>query len=262
MIMKARIKNIAERAAGHRFWIERATPRDRVLRLIRSLRPISTVAPLIRLGPKGDGGYLVPDDLDGISACVSPGVSTEVGFDNAMADRGIDVYMADASVDGPPVNNSKFHFIKKYLGVVDDEVNIRLDQIGSLISDDDLILQMDIEGAEWRVLLDTSSQMLNRFRIMIIEFHDLKQMFSHFSFDLMEATFHKILQTHSVVHLHPNNILKPYLFNGVLIPSIMEVTFYRNDREFLREVQPIYPNSLDCDNVQTKPSIELSEIWR
>jgi hypothetical protein len=260
--MKAGIKNLTERAAGHRFWIERATPRDRVLRLIRSLRPVSTVAPLIRLGPKGDGGYLVPDDLNGISACVSPGVSTEVGFDNAMADRGINVYMADASVDGPPVNNSKFHFTKKYLGVVDDEMNIRLDQFGSLIPEDDLILQMDIEGAEWRVLLDASLQMLNRFRIMIIEFHDLNQMFSRFSFEFMEATFRKILQTHSVVHLHPNNILKPYLFDGVLVPSIMEVTFYRNDRQILKDVQPIYPNSLDYDNVQTMPSVELPEIWR
>lgn len=259
--MRARIKHLAERAAGHRFWIERATPRDRALRLIRSLRPISSVAPLVRIGPEGDGGYLVPDDLEGISACVSPGVSTEVGFDNAMADRGIDVYMADASVDGPPTQHVKFHFIKKYLGVVEDEMNTRLDHMGSLVPGGDLILQMDIEGAEWRVLLDASSQILSRFRIMIIEFHDLKQIFSQFSFHMIEAVFQKILETHSVVHIHPNNILKPYLFKNILIPSIMEITFYRNDRKLLTQVPATYPNSLDCDNVPSMPSITLPEIW-
>ncbi|RWO40481.1 MAG: hypothetical protein EOS11_20015 [Mesorhizobium sp.] len=259
--MKARIKHLAERAVSHRFWIERATPRDRALRLIQSLRPISTVAPLIRIGPEGDGGYLVPDDLEGISACVSPGVSIEVGFDNAMADRGIDVYMADASVDGPPTQHEKFHFIKRYLGVVEDEMNIRLDHMGSLIPEGDLILQMDIEGAEWRVILDASPEVLSRFRIMVIEFHDLRQIFGKFSFELIEAAFQKIQRTHSVVHLHPNNIVKPYVSQGISVPSIMEITFYRNDRKFLSQVPVSYPNSLDCDNVPSMPSIDLPKIW-
>ena len=34
-----------------------------------------------------------------------------------------------------------------------------------------LLLQMDIEGAEFCVLLSTPTETLKRFRIMIIEFH-------------------------------------------------------------------------------------------
>ena len=73
--------------------------------------------PLKRFGPSGDGGYLMPDDLDGIVACISPGVSTECGFDSEMAARGIDVYMADASVAGPSARHDRFHFFPKHLDI-------------------------------------------------------------------------------------------------------------------------------------------------
>lgn len=39
---------------------------------------------LIRLGPNGDGGYLVPDDLTGIEACFSPGVCATSEFENTV----------------------------------------------------------------------------------------------------------------------------------------------------------------------------------
>ena len=42
--------------------------------LIEEIRPDTTDKPLIRLGSEADGGYLVPDDLEGIVACFSPDV--------------------------------------------------------------------------------------------------------------------------------------------------------------------------------------------
>ena len=96
-------------------WITKPTDPSTVQHLISVLKPYDTPLGLIRLGPAGDGGYLVPDDLDGILACVSPGVSTECGFDLAIAERGIDVHMADASVEGPGVAHPRFHFEKKFL---------------------------------------------------------------------------------------------------------------------------------------------------
>ncbi len=46
----------------------RPIDKDKVNKLIQSLYPYRTQFNLIRLGPKEDGGYLVPDDLDGIEA--------------------------------------------------------------------------------------------------------------------------------------------------------------------------------------------------
>ncbi|TIL54865.1 FkbM family methyltransferase [Mesorhizobium sp.] len=263
--MKRRLKQFAERLTAYKVWIERSTHRRELEELIHSLRARATVAPLIRIGPVGDGGYLLPNDLDGVTACVSPGVSFEVGFDQAMADRAIDVYMADASVEGPPQANDRFHFTKKFIDIVEDERHMRLDTMCASIlnpSDGDLILQMDIEGAEWRVLLDASHQTLKKFRIIVIEFHDLNRMFGQFSFGLIKATFGKLLQTHSVVHLHPNNVSNPTYFDGFAVPPVMEMTFYRNDRPFSDSKIGPYPHQLDVDNVSTRPSVALPRCWQ
>ncbi|MCU0317661.1 MAG: hypothetical protein MUC92_13840 [Fimbriimonadaceae bacterium] len=56
------------------------TSKEDILSLIAKLRPIRGQHELIRLGPDEDGGYLVPDDLEGIVACFSPGVNTVSRF--------------------------------------------------------------------------------------------------------------------------------------------------------------------------------------
>ena len=50
-------------------YVENATPAQRLEQLAQALRPVQTRYPLIRIGSTHDGGYLVPDDLGGISAC-------------------------------------------------------------------------------------------------------------------------------------------------------------------------------------------------
>lgn len=260
--MKTRLKQLGEQFAGYKFWISRSASKAKVENLVKSLRPRGIVSPLIRIGPAGDGGYLLPDDLDGISACISPGVSFETGFDAAIAARGIDVYMADASVDGPPCPDPRFHFMKKFLDVFEDDSHIRLDTLcGSAPAKGDLLLQMDIEGAEWRVLLDATPETLKRFRIMVIEFHDLKELFGRFSHDMIQATFKKLLNTHSVVHIHPNNASPMVNFFGLSVPPLVEITFYRNDRAFTNERPSRFPHPLDADNVSDLPSVLLPDYW-
>ena len=57
-----------------------------------------------RVGSDGDGGYLVPDDLENINYLFSPGVGCKQDFDHECADKGMKVCMVDASVDGPIKN--------------------------------------------------------------------------------------------------------------------------------------------------------------
>ncbi len=256
------IKRGLERLMGHRLWLARPAQRARVEALLERLRPRGTQQPLTRIGPTGDGGYLVPDDLEGITACISPGVSLEVGFDHALAERGIDVYLADASVPGPPEPHDRFHFTPKFLDVYEDAEHLRLDTwCASVPHRGDWLLQMDIEGAEWRVLLDASPEVLKRFRILVIEFHDLKELFGRFSFDLIHATFTKLLETHSVVHLHPNNVLPPCEFAGLSVPPLMEFTFYRNDRAFSATPPSSYPHPLDAQCSAEHPPTHLPSCW-
>lgn len=77
--------------------------------------------PLRRVGPARDGGYLLPDDLEGIVACISPGVDVETGFDLEIAELGIPVFMADASVEGPAIEHANFHFQPMFIDVTETE---------------------------------------------------------------------------------------------------------------------------------------------
>ena len=172
--------------------------------LIGRLRPMNGGFDLIRLGPDGDGGYLVPDDLAGIDYAFSPGVSTVSGFEADLAARGMQVFLADFSVDRPAQANPRFVFDKKYVGCLSDETFITLsDWKNARIPEHtgDLLLQMDIEGAEYETLLAAPAELLAQFRIMVIEFHSLNELFSRPFFEVASRAFHKLLMTHSVVHV-------------------------------------------------------------
>lgn len=140
------------------------------------LRPYTTDTPLIRVGDFGDGGYLVPDDFRGIAACYSPGVSQQASFEMDVAKRGIPSFMADASVENPPLQVPGAQFVRKFLGDKDAGEFMTLASWVAETDPDpkaDLLLQMDIEGAEYETLGAAPRDLLRRFRIIVIELHNL-----------------------------------------------------------------------------------------
>jgi hypothetical protein len=234
-----------------------------LINLIKSLRPITTDKPLIRLGPDSDGGYLVPDDFEGIEACFSPGVSTIAGFEKDCANRGMEVFMADKSINQLPENHSRFHFLKKFISSTNDADFITLDTwVNQVLPNktSDLLLQMDIEGYEYETIFSLSDQLLNRFRIIVVEFHWMHLLWSKPYFDLSSRAFAKLLHSHSVVHIHPNNLGKTVKRNNVEIPELLEITFLRNDRINKKEFTKTFPHPLDIDNTKSHPLV-LPQSW-
>jgi hypothetical protein len=241
---------------------DRTAPED-VQRVLRSLWPVDDGYELIRLGPDGDGGYLLPNDLDGIEYAFSPGVSMESGFEAALADRGQRVFLADHSVDKPAQPHANFVFEKKYVGAFSDDIYMTLEEwtngaIGSLGGD--LLLQMDIEGGEYETLLACPTSLLERFRIMVIEFHYLHELLNRRYFELVSRVFQRILQTHTVVHIHPNNCCGAVKADGLVLPRIAEFTLHRNDRLKQRKYRQAFPHALDRDNTR-KPTLVLPPCW-
>jgi hypothetical protein len=215
------------------------------------------------LGPDDDGGYLVPDDLGGIECAFSPGVATESGFEAALAARGWRVFLADFSVDGPARADPHFVFEKKYVGCTSNDTFMTLDEWkGATIGqhDADLMLQMDIEGAEYETLLCASAGLLSQFRIMVVEFHYLHELFNKHFFAIASRLFEKLLQTHSVVHIHPNNCCGSVRGSGLEIPRVAELTFHRNDRLRQRSYCRTFPHPLDRDNTRKAPVV-LHSSW-
>jgi hypothetical protein len=243
--------------------VSERTPAAALKELVRSLHPRDSGSELMRVGPEGDGGYLVPDDLDEIEYVFSPGVSDQSGFEADLANRDMQVLLADYSVDGPAERNINFVFDKKFVGSFTDDVYITLDEwkawhIGAF--DGDLLLQMDIEGGEYETLLACSEDLLQQFRIIVVELHFLDQLLCRPWFDIISRVFRKLLVNHSVVHLHPNNCCGSVKTMGLEIPRIMEATFYRNDRLTGDNYATDFPHPLDADNTP-KASLRLPRCW-
>jgi hypothetical protein len=228
------------------------------------LSPANTDRGLIRLGNRNDGGYLIPDDLAGVRACFSPGVSTMADFELGLSQRGIRCFLADYSVESAPVSNDLISFEKRFLGALDDSVYMTL---ASWLNrhaepdDNDLILQMDIEGGEYDVLIGTSIDILRRFRIIVIEFHFLYELFSPAGFKLIDAAFAKLLKSFKIVHIHPNNSTEPLTFRDLVVPPVMEVTFLRSDR--ISEATPsrVFPHQLDAPCCAWRQDYPVPPCW-
>jgi hypothetical protein len=239
------------------------TERDVLARLISRLAPVSPTQPLIRLGPAGDGGYLVPDDLEGIEACFSPGVGGSFGFEHDCVQFGMQAFLADKSVNRPPAANEAFSFIQKYIGATTSDDFMTIDDwvASSLLqSQSDLLLQIDVEGYEYEIFLSMSDRLLKRFRIIVAEFHELPMLWSQPFFGLASRAFDKLLQSHTCVHLHPNNCLGSVVIDDLEIPHLMEFTFLRSDRIGKSTFTKHFPHLLDRDNTR-KPPLLLPRHW-
>jgi len=241
----------------------RLTPEAELAAFLRSTWPVVPPLPLVRMGPDGDGGYLVPDDLAGIDACFSPGVSGIAGFEMECAKRGMDVYLADASVEAPPERHSRFHFTPRYIGAFSDERFLSLDDWVSATSAStggDLLLQMDIEGYEYETLLALSMDLQRRFRIVVVEFHNLHYLLDSAFFRVAYRAISKLLVTHACVHIHPNNLRPPVRVGRHVIPPMLEMTFARRDRMGSVVFVSEFPHPLDRDTTN-QPHVVLPTCW-
>lgn len=236
---------------------------SRTKALIRAMRPVATDKPLVRIGGAADGAYLIPDDFEGIAALFSPGIAEVSQFESEMAGYGMRCYLADASVPGPAEKNPAFTFDKKFLGLRSEGDYITLEDWVNRYErgDHDLMLQMDIEGAEWTVLSSISDRLLSRFRIMVVEFHSLSLLYDDYSEQIVVDVLQRLLRTHHVVHNHPNNAMWMNYRADVDIPEVIEVSFLRKDRSETLGPVTQYPHPLDIISNPLKPELILPAAW-
>ncbi len=125
--------------------------------------------------------------------------------------------------------------------------------------DGDLILKMDVEGAEWEALPTAPSRVIKRFSQIVIEVHG----------PLAGATANRLhnlrilkrlCRTHEVVHVHANNYAPVESFEGILIPSVLEISYLRKTRTSFRISEETLPAAADVPNDPSRPEIEMSSI--
>jgi hypothetical protein len=97
--------NVSQILRNNGYTAVRGVKKEALEAFFERMKPVSTAKELVRVGGYGDGGYLIPDDLEGIEACFSPGVADVANFESEMATKGIRSFLADFSVESPPVAN-------------------------------------------------------------------------------------------------------------------------------------------------------------
>ena len=107
MAILSSLRNVAAKKG---VFLSKVNNTDALAQFFRDVRPVAVDGDLIRLGADGDGGYLVPNDLDGIEACFSPGVADTATFEDELVQRGIKSYLADFSVEQAPIANKMISF--------------------------------------------------------------------------------------------------------------------------------------------------------
>lgn len=216
-------------AARFGFHVSRRTPEIEMGKFLQKLRATSSQADLIRVGGPGDGGYWVPDDLEGIQAVFSPGVGNLSEFELFFAERDIPCFMVDASVQGPARGHPNFHFQPLWLAndTTPGKTISLANWVDSSAPAGDLILQMDIEGGEYPVLLAIDEPSLARFRIIALEVHNLTSITSRAGLQLAEALLHRLLKTHEIVYTNDNATCRQIKAGGLLIPNCVELTLHR-----------------------------------
>lgn len=216
-----------------------------------------------RVGKDFDGGYVMLEDFEAatVDAAYSFGIADDVSWDEEIADRGIDVFMYDHTIDQLPTVHPRFQYFK--LGITGEKKDVDLKTLNDILTQNghaqhrNLIMEMDIEGCEWDVFQHAELDVIDQFSQIVIEFHGLvAAAYDHEALMTVVSVLKKINKTHQSVHVHANGSTIPLLIGGLALSDVMEVTYLRrgggkhkfvpNTRQFPTELdQPTYQGGHD-----------------
>ena len=188
---------------------------------------------LIRVGADHDGGYLMANDFD-VAGAISIGIGPDVSWDRDVASRGIPVVMFDPTIRRPPDRVEGTRFVNVGLGSTASSGSYR--PLGQLVGlagmscSDDLLLKIDVEGAEWEALAGLAPSDLAPFSQIVLEMHDLDRLKDCQYSEQILQTVRIIRSGHLSVHVHANNFESLTRFDRNWFPKAIEVSFLRLEK--------------------------------
>lgn len=254
---------VYELFSRHNYSLEVTTTKDEIVGFFAQLHPQETQYPLIRLG-SGDGGYLVPDDLEGVKLCLSPGYGGISTFESALSVRNIQSVIVDPEITKLSDNFQALDYsLSSYSSLSEKKISLE-DLVLKYGGDDkELMLQMDIEGDEWQILQSTPEEALKRFRIVVVEFHSLSLIRNRWILkEIFGPALNRMSEVFEPVHLHVNNSSGSWTCNGRLqYPETVEVTYLRKDRVGARTHPAKLPHPLDEQTDSDRPEFDIATFY-
>jgi hypothetical protein len=201
----------------------------------------------IRIGKSYDGGYIINEipNLD-YGLLLSGGIAEDISFEEDFCYKYNTSCLAfDGTINKVNTTNVDINYIKKNIGINNSDSETNLFDI--IDKYDNIFLKMDIEGHELEWIKILTSEQLNKFSQMVIEFH--------FAFEY-ENIFDKINKTHYLLHFHANNCCHPLVnHKGVNLPKVFECTFVnkKHINKKLNLNKENLPTKLDMPNIANGP---------
>jgi len=215
----------------------------------------------IRIGAPNDGGYVVLDKLNPTQKIFSYGLSWNLAFDHDFAQRGHNVYMFDHTIENLTVQHPYFHWAK-------EGISTEVDVLGPMSTLEDhlskfaaqeknIILKMDIEGAEWKVLEKAPLETLLCAEQIILELHDFRKIKEEAWYASAYTALKKLTDNFLLFHVHANNCAPIVLVDNIAVADVLEVSFVRKDLVTSTQSQTFYPTHLDAPNNVDAPDFAL-----
>lgn len=220
-----------------------------ILRTLSTLWPRNVTCGKVRTGGPNDGGYVMANDFDGISICYSIGVGPQVIWDHEMADRGMEIHQYDHTVESAPSNHPSFHFNKVGIAAhLDDPELITLEKMlenNGHGAKENMLLKIDVEGAEWEVFDGMRSSTLSKFNQIVVEYHGFEFLGQESFRSRAERVFRNIAHSHCCIHIHGNNYAGFSVVAGIPVPNVIEVTYALKEKFKFMESTDVFPTHLD-----------------
>lgn len=229
------------------------------------VNPCSVRCGKIRVGGAHDGGYVMANDFSKNEIAYSIGVGPQVFWDTDMANRGMEIYQYDHTVEAVPDAHDNFRYFKLGIGVDDisDPDLVTLERMLRNNGHQDkknMILKMDVEHAEWDVLLAMDVEILKKFDQIVIEMHGFSYMSDKSFRTKVAIVLGKMSKYHRCVHVHANNYSSFNIIEGLAFPETIEVTYCIKDKfEFIEEPD-FFPTDKDQPCNPDAPDLYLGQF--
>lgn len=238
--------------------------------ILRLISPMDVIGGnLVRKGCPNDGGYIMLDSGLRDAAAYSLGIAGDVSWDLDMAALGCQIYQYDHTIEALPVSHPAFHWHRIGIAAQDsaDGVMCTLDtliQRNGHVGRNDLVLKMDIEGAEWDLFEAMPESTLRQFSQIVMEMHHFAGAAGHpagpLFYKKFEAVLRKLDATHQVVHIHANNNGGLGIIGGTIIHDLFELTYVRRSDHRFEECRRVFPTPIDMPNVTSAPDYFLGPL--
>lgn len=228
----------------------------------------------IRIGSNNDGGYVLLDyELESIDVIYSYGVGNNSEFEAMFCEKYNTIArLYDHTIESAPLNKDFLYFKKEGVGgektqdknTIENHVNENGD------NDKRLLLQMDVDGAEWDTLLQTPNSVLKLFDQVIIEVHGLGTDASKAlnggevylaSLNKKIRVLKKINEMFNLYHVHANTEGSLHYIGWHKIPDVLELTYVNKKIEKKPTYSKIiFPTKFDQPNVKGRRDQDL-HFW-